>query len=71
MENELRIMIGWFEKKVDEAEENYKEKHKEDFDIHKMKRYVNRKFKKERETMIKVNLVPSIQILNATKRFKY
>lgn len=71
MEDKLRLMINWFEKKVDEAEKDYKEKHKEDFDIQKMKGFVNRKLRIERETLIKVNLIPSIKILESTKRFKY
>lgn len=71
MENELRLMINWFEKKVDEAEKEYKEKHKEDFDVAKMKKSVNRKLKVERETLIKVNMLPSALILENTKRFKY
>jgi len=71
MENELRLMISWFEKKVDEAEQEYKEKHKENFDIVKMNKSVNRKLKVERETLIKVNMLPSALILENTKRFKY
>jgi hypothetical protein len=71
MENELRLMISWFEKKIGEAEKDYKEKHKERFNVQKMKKYINIKFKRERETMIKINLIPSVQILESTKRFKY
>ena len=71
MENELRLMVNLFEKKVDEAEKDYKEKHKENFNHQKMKSSVNRKFKNERETMIKINLIPSMQILDYTKRLKY
>lgn len=71
MENELKLMISWFEKKIDEAEKEYKEKHKEDLDIQKMKRCINRKLKIERETLIKVNLLPSVKILESTKTFKY
>jgi len=63
MENELRLMIGWFEKKVDEAEKNYREKHKENLDIQKMNRHVNRKLKIQRETLIKVNMLPSALII--------
>ena len=71
MENELRLMINWFEKKVNEAEQEYKEKHKENFDVAKMNKSVNRKLKMERETLIKVNMLPSALILENTKRFKY
>lgn len=71
MENELRLMISWFEKRVDEAEKDYKEKHKKNLDIQKMNRHVNRKLKIQRETLIKVNMLPSALILENTKRFKY
>lgn len=63
MENELRLMIRIFEEKIDRAEEEYKEKHKENFDKVKMNRYVNRKLKLERETLIKANMFPSALIL--------
>lgn len=71
MENELRIMTSWFEKKIDEAEQDYKEKHKENFDIDKMNKSVNKKLKVERENLIKVNMLPSALILENTKGFKY
>lgn len=71
MQEQLRLMINWFDKKIDEEEKDYKEKHKENFNVQKMRRHVNKKLKMERETLIKVNLIPSVQILNSTKRFKY
>ena len=71
MESELRLMIRIFEEKINKTEEEYKEKHKEDFDKVKMNRYINRKLKLERETLIKVNMLPSALILENTKRFKY
>ncbi len=71
MQEQLRLMINWFEKKVDNEEKDYKEKHKGNFNVQKMKNFVNRKLKREREVLIKVNLIPSIQILDSTKRFKY
>jgi len=71
MENELRLMINWFEAKVNKAEEDYKEVKKENFDVQKMKKSVNKKLKFERETLIKVNLLPSVLILKNTERFKY
>ena len=70
MENELRLMISWFENKINEAEKDYKEKHKEDFDREKMNKHLNKKFKREREVMIKVNLMPSAYILESAERFK-
>jgi len=71
MENELRLMLGWFEEKLDKAEEEYKENHKEDFNIKKMKASINRKLEFERKTLIKVNILPSALILKNTERFKY
>jgi len=71
MENELRLMLNLFEKKVDEAEQNYKKEHKQNFNIEKMKASINRKLKLEREVLIKVNLLPSALILENTERFKY
>lgn len=71
MESELRLAINLFEKKVDEAEKNYKEKHKENFDTQKMKRHVNRKLEREIKLLIGVNLIPSARIINFTKRLKY
>ena len=71
MQNELRLMIHLFEKKINEAEKDYKEKHKENFSIQKMKKYVNKKLEKERKTLIRINLIPTIQILNHTEKYKY
>jgi hypothetical protein len=71
MENELRLMLNLFEKKVDEAEQNYKKEHKQNFNNEKMKASINRKLKLEREVLIKVNLLPSALILENTERFKY
>lgn len=71
MESELRLMIDWFEKKVDNAEKEYREKHKENFSAEKMNKSINRKLKLERETLIKVNMLPSALILKNTKKFKY
>ncbi len=70
MENELRLMISWFEKKVDEAEKNYKEKHKENLDIQKMNMHVNRKLKREIRIMNAVNIIPSALIIPAVKMEK-
>jgi len=71
MQEQLRLMLNVFEKKVDEAEQGYKKNHKGNFDIKKMKCCVNRQLKREREFLIKVNLIPSIQILNIAQTFKY
>ena len=71
MENELRLMIKVFEEKINKVEEEYKKKNNGQFDKEKMNRYVNRKLKVERETLIKINMLPSALILENTKRFKY
>jgi len=74
MENELRLMINQFEKKIDEAEKEYQEQHSGNFSNQRMKIYVNRKFKNERETIIALNLMPSAIIISkskATEKFKY
>ena len=66
----LKLMINWFEKKINEAEQEYKEKHKENFDVTKMNKSVNRKLKKEIMILNFVNIIPSALILENTKRFK-
>jgi hypothetical protein len=63
-------IIKVFEKKVDNAEKEYREKHKENFSAEKMNKSINRKLKVERETLIKVNMLPSALILKNTKKFK-
>ena len=47
MREQLKVMLEVFEKKVDELEESYKEKNKSNFDEDKMKKYINRKLKRE------------------------
>lgn len=71
MQNELRIMITLFEDRINKAEEEYKNKCGEDFNKEKMQKYVNRKLKKERRTLIQMNLLPSVVAVNQMKRFKY
>lgn len=70
MENKLKLMIDLFEKKVNEAQNNYKEKHKDDFDKQKMDKYVNRKLEKEINGLIFFNVAYPFRILNSTERFK-
>ena len=44
---QLRFMLEVFERKVGELEESYKEKNKDNFNEDKMKKYVNKKLKRE------------------------
>ena len=71
MENELKIMIKIFEERVSQTEEDYKKKNKGHVDREKMERYVNRKLKKEIIFLNAINIVPSVYVMNVTKRFKY
>ena len=71
MENKLRLAIKLFEDKINETEEKYMEKCNGNFDREKMRRYVNRKLKKERAGLIMINLLPTACAINLTKRFKY
>ena len=71
MKNELRLMIKVFEDKINKTEEEYKKKCNGNFDKEKMRKYVNRKLKRERDGLILINLLPSAYAINLTKRFKY
>jgi len=71
MENELRLAIKLYEDKINKTEEEYKKKCNGDFDKEKMRKYVNRKLKRERAELILINLLPSAYAINLTKRFKY
>ena len=71
MENELRLMVKVFEDKINKTEEEYKKKNNGQVDREKMDRYVNRKLKKEIMILNFVNIMPSAQAVNITKRFKY
>jgi len=71
MENELRLVISLFENKINEVEEDYKKKHKDNLEKEKMNKYVNRKLKKEIAILNYVNIVPSVNILRYAERFKY
>lgn len=71
MGNELRLMIKIFEEKINQTEEEYKKKCNGNFDKEKMRKYINRKLKKERAGLIFINLMPSAYAINLTKRFKY
>ena len=71
MGNELRLAIKLFEDKINETEKEYKKKCNGNFDKEKMRRYVNRKLKKERAGLILINILPSAYVVNLAKRFKY
>mgnify|MGYP001560458056 CR=1 FL=1 len=71
MREQLKFMLEVFEKKVDELEEDYKEKNKDNFDENKMKRYVNRKLKREIQILNYYNIMPSIRLLETSESFKY
>ena len=68
MENELRLAIKLFENKINKTEEEYKKRVDGNFDKLKMKKYVNRRLKKERTLLIQMNLIPTTNLI---KRFKY
>ena len=71
MENELRLAIKLYEDKINKTEEEYKKKCNGNFDKEKMRKYVNRRLKRERDGLILINLLPSVCAINLTKRFKY
>jgi len=71
MENELRLAIKLYEDKINKTEEEYKKRCNGSFDKEKMRKYVNRKLKRERAGLILINLLPSACAINLTKRFKY
>ena len=71
MENELRLAIKLFEDKINQTEEEYKKRCNGNFDREKMRKYVNRKLKKERAGLIMINLLPSANAISLIKRFKY
>lgn len=71
MEEQLKLMLNTFETKVNELEEDYRKKHKENFSEDKMKRYVNRKLKREIQILNCCNIMPSIEVLKNSESFKY
>ena len=57
---QLRLILKKFEIKANYLEEQYKQKHKEDFDEKKMRKYINYKLKKEIKILTFCNIMPSI-----------
>ena len=68
---QLRLMLDIFEAKINKLEENYRKKHKENFNEDKMKRHVNRKLKREIQVLNYCNMIPSIEVLKNSESFKY
>ena len=71
MREQLKSILEAFENKVDKLEEDYKIKNKNNFDEDKMKRYVNRKLKKEIQILNFCNIMPSVRVLQISESFKY
>lgn len=71
MKPELEFFIKLLESEIDRLENYYKENHKNNFKQEKMRRYINRKLKKEIQFLTQFNLRPSLEILNNSERFKY
>lgn len=68
---QLAVAIDLFEMKIEQLEGQYKEKHTDDFQHSKMRRYVNRKLQKEMDILIACNLLPAAKIVKTNERFKY
>lgn len=68
---QLKAMIDIFEAKVNRAEEDYRKKHETDFNEDKMERYVNNKLKREIKMLAICNMMPSLEVLRNSERFKY
>ena len=68
---QLRFMVDIFEAKVNELEDEYKNKHWENFNENKMKQYVNNKLKREIKILIFCNMIPSFVALKNSERLKY
>jgi len=69
MREQLKSILEAFENKVDKLEEDYKIKNKNNFDEDKMKRYVNRKLKKEIQILNFCNIMPSVRGASNIRKF--
>lgn len=67
----LRLILEIFESKVTKLEEDYREKNKDKFSEERMKKYINRKLKREIQIINYLNIVPSVEILKISENFKY
>jgi hypothetical protein len=63
----LQLATEIFEDKIINLENDYKEKHKEDFNRQKMNKHINRKLKKEINGLIFLNLAYPVKILKNRK----
>lgn len=70
-QEQLTLAIDLFEYKIIELEKSYKEKHKGNFEIEKMKRFINRKLKREIQILNYCNIMPSVRIVQNSESFKY
>ncbi len=70
-QEQLALAIDILESKVIKLEEDYKEKHKDNFEREKMKRYINKKLKNEIKILTFYNIIPSVKILENSESFKY
>ncbi|HJX51111.1 MAG TPA: hypothetical protein VJ438_06645 [Candidatus Nanoarchaeia archaeon] len=63
----LQLAIEIFENKIINLENDYKQKHIEDFDRQKMNKHINKKLKKEINGLIFLNLAYPVKILKNRK----
>ena len=68
---QLALAIDLFESKIIKLEEDYKEKHKDNFERKKMQEYINKKLKREIKILTFYNILPSIEALETSESFKY
>ena len=63
----LQLATEIFESKIINLENEYKQKHTEDFDRQKMNKHINRKLKKKINGLIFLNLAYPVKILKNRK----
>ena len=70
-QEQLALAIDLFESKIIKLEKTYKEKHKDNFEIEKMKKFINKKLKREIQILNYCNIIPSVRIVQNSESFKY
>ena len=70
-QEQLALAIDLFESKIIKLEKTYKEKHKDNFEIEKMKKFINKKLKREIQILNYCNIMPSVRIVQNSESFKY
>jgi len=70
-QEQLSLAIDLFEFKIIKLEKIYKEKHKDNFEIEKMKKFINKKLKSEIQILNYCNIMPSVRIVQNSESFKY